>query len=365
MPFLRGLRRPPRCDVLFLCSATIDEVWIRSTIAACRRLGLAVRLSVCDDGGAPRHRLAARYDYMDVVAEFGVTFAQAARTRCRVAVTASSGLDRTIFPSRAGWFVHMPHSLASLHMVYPADAFDGYDVLLAAGPHHLREHRAIAKARGLSGRVAKPVGYGKMDLLAATGSEPAGPARNGREVLVAPSWGPDNLLDRCGLELVERLVADGYRVTVRPHPLFMLEDAPVVRRIAALSGAEPRIRLESPLDGDGAIFSADVMVGDYSGTSFEFAALRLRPVVSVDVGLKVANPGWEAFGLPPVEVADRRLIGPVVEPDVANICEAIEACASETVADSNIERFLFRPPEGCGERAAMILKEMVEGRYEH
>jgi hypothetical protein len=363
MKFVRGLRRLSRCDILFLCSATIDEVWVRSTIAACRRLGLSVRLTVCDDGGAHRKRLGAWYDAMDVVADFGVTFAQAAKTRCRVVVTASSGLDRSIFPSRAGWFVHMPHSLASLHMVYPADAFDGYDVLLAAGPHHLREHRAIAEARRLRGRVARPVGYGKFDLLA-TEAAPAGRAR-GREVLIAPSWGPDNLLDRCGPELVQQLVAAGFIVTVRPHPLFMIEDAPVVRRIAALSRAEPRIRLESPLDGDGAIFSADVMVGDYSGTSFEFAALRLRPVVSANVGLKVANPGWEALGLPPVEVAERSLIGPVVEPDVASICEAVEACASETVAESNIERFLFRPAEGCGERAAIILKSMVEDRYEH
>ena len=350
------IRRAARYDVLFLCSATVDEVWIRSTAQAVRRLGLSAYLAVCDDGGEHRKKLVAFYSRLGIPAEFGLSFAEAARIRCRIAVTASSGLDRVIFPTRAPLFVHMPHSLASLHMVYPAGAFDGYDILFAAGPHHTREFEALVQARGLEGRSLFPVGYGKLDVM----SRPDQVARqDGRHVLIAPSWGPDNLLERCGLQVARAIAERGFTVTVRPHPLFVLENAPIVSELKALSEREPRIRYESPLDGDHAIFEADVMIGDYSGTSFEFAALRRRPVVSVNVGYKVANPDWESLGLTPMEIGGRRLIGPVVDPDVEAIAAAACDPAIQGIDEEGVSNFLYGSPGDCGPRAAAILMDLL------
>ena len=59
----------------------------------------------------------------------------------------------------------MPHSLSSLHMIYPEDAFDGYDLIFSAGPHHCDEFREITKARGLKNFGTVPIGYGKLDVL--------------------------------------------------------------------------------------------------------------------------------------------------------------------------------------------------------
>jgi hypothetical protein len=350
-----------RRDVLFLCSSSIDEVWIRTTALCCHAKGLKVEVAICgqlDDDAA----LLAPYRAAGIPARAGVSFAAAARVRCAIVVTASSGLDRRIFPTRARCFAHMPHSLASLHMIYPADAFDGYDVLLAAGPQHEAEFLAIAAARGLPGRRALAAGYGKLDVLSERAAQRSPRAGGPPLVLVAPSWGPDNLLDRCGVELAGVLADRGFDVVLRPHPLFFLDRAPVLEAARELAIRQPRVRVESPLAGDEAIFDADVLVGDYSGIGFEFAALRRRPVVSVDVGLKIANPNWQAFGLEPVEVACRPLLGPVVAPDVDAIAAAVQACAGAQplLPEDTVSRFLHGRPGDCGGRTTSLIQRLLE-----
>lgn len=348
-------------DVLFVSSSPVDEVWIRSTALRCHAEGLKVEVVMCGDRHHCPDHVLALYRQAGIKVRVGLGLATAARIRCRLAVTASSGLDREIFPTRARRFIHMPHSLASLHMIYPAEAFDGYDVLFAAGPHHEAEFAAIARARGLGPRKAYAVGYGKLDVLAQQLAGRSARATRRTRVLLAPSWGPDNLLDRCGVDLARALLTAGFDVVVRPHPLFFLDRAPVLDAIRAAAQREAGLRLESPFAGDDAIFDADVLVGDYSGIGFEFAALRGRPVVSVDVGLKVANPAWRDLGLDPVEIACRRHIGPVVSPVVNDIVTGVQRAVNDGsgVSSDALAHFLHGLPGDCANRATARIHELL------
>jgi hypothetical protein len=356
----------PTFDVLFLCSSLIDETWIRSTAQACRDAGLSVCLCVCSEG-ENEPEIRAIYDDAEIPCFLNIAFAEAAKIPCLIAVTASSGLERTIFPTTARTFVHMPHSLASLHMIYPEDAFFGYDVLFAAGPQHVAEFEAICAANKLADRQCFSVGYGKLDILkdklyALTSVEHRGAKKH---VLLAPSWGNDNLLERCGVDLCTALLAAGFRVTVRPHPLLFIENVPVFDEIKTIADKNLDLVLESPLIKDKALLTADIMIGDYSGISYEFAALRRRPVVSVDVGLKVVNETWEALDLLPVEIRCRSAIGTVVKPDVRLILASVAALLDDDrdvfVDEETISEFLFSAPGSCGQRACELLHQMIRG----
>lgn len=350
-----------RKDIVFVCSSPIDEVWIRSTAIGCHAQGLQVLVAMCGSRADCRDDVLEAYSVAGVGVRCGISLGKAARIRSRLVVTASSGLDRKIFPTRARLFIHMPHSLVSLHMIYPADAFDGYDVLFAAGPQHEAEFAAIASARGLTERRAFATGYGKLDVLARKQSLRQARSAERPLVLLAPSWGKDNLLDRCGVALASALVGAGFDVVVRPHPLFFLDKSPVIAELTGLHCRLPNVRLESPYDGDEAIFDADVLVGDYSGIGFEFAALRRRPVVSVDVGLKVVNPGWKSLNLQPVEIASRNLLGPIVSPDVGAIVEAVTHCITgkHEASDKDLSSFLYGMPGSCSGRAVEQLQQLL------
>jgi YidC/Oxa1 family membrane protein insertase len=255
----------------------------------------------------------------------------------------------------------MPHSLISLHMAYPPGAFDGYDLLFAAGPHHAAEFAAIRKVRGGHGS-AQPVGYGKLDLL--TQGLQSHPHRDGpRHVLVAPSWGPTNLLNVLGQDLVTSLLGRGYRLTLRPHPSFLDGEPELVATLCAAGAASPLFEFENPSTENRAIYDADVLVSDYSGAALEFAALRRRPTVFVDVAKKVFNPDWESLGLPVAEVEHRSALGVIVQADLKMIAEGIDRVgrdADEFVRSiTHAEQIFCFRPEHCGRKAASLIGELA------
>lgn len=347
-------------DVLFLSSSPIDEVWTRTTAEVCHAMGLKVEVAIC----APHDKaddLLGHYLRVGIPIKMNVSFGDAAKIKTRLVVTASSGLDRKIFPTKAAIFIHMPHSLASLHMIYPEGSFNGYDVLFAASEQQQREFAAINRKTGAAVKPSYVVGYGKLDVLAQMASRRVHQPAVCKTVLLAPSWGPDNLLDKCGPELVRALIGVGYSVVVRPHPLFILDHASVLDSLRKIATEDARLSIESPFDGDDAIFKADVLIGDYSGIGFEFAALRQRPVVSVNVGLKVANPNWMSHEIQPIEIACRSSIGPVVNPKVNEIILAVElALQTGSLSNEELSRYMHGSIGSCGQNAAMQIQNLLK-----
>lgn len=341
-------------DVLFVCTASVDEIWIRSTALECASRGMRVGLAVCDQDMKIHRHFDKLYGGQGIRLFLALSLRRVAKIRCAAMITASSGLTRDIFPTDSSVFVHMPHSLASLHMVYPETAFDGYDYLFAAGPHHVAEFAAITCRNGLKNKGAVPVGYGKMDAfrnVAPRNSEE-------RHVLVAPSWGSKNLLESFGHALIVELLKSGWKVTVRPHPLFFLEKSTQITQLVDLARTHEGVTLESSLDGDQAIHSAGLMIGDYSGTSFEFSAFRRKPVISVNVAPKVVNQNWKELGIVPVEIGARHLLGPVVDPDIDQILEILKS-SPQGIDENSVKEFLFDDGGSCARRATDKLMELI------
>lgn len=352
-----------RADVLFYAASWVDEAWIRSTVGECRRRGwsciLAVRTAVPKEDGQ-------RYEAMGVAVQEGADADTMARFVAPVAVTASSGVPRSLFGGEVKTLAHMPHSIVSLHMVYPESAFDGYDVMFAAGPHHEAEFAALTAAHKLGLRRSFAVGYGKADLLLKDARKQDTTEAPVESVLLAPSWGPHSLLSTMGVSLVGALIESGKHVVLRPHPLHVLEKEPAYEAIVAKYSGSPNFSLELPDARSNAMRSAEVLVTDYSGTAFEFALLGHRPVVFVDVPKKIVNENWEQVGLAPIEVALREKIGIVVSPDPTAVAEAVTDLAGKAEQwrgriASALPMFLYRR-ENCATAAADAIGVLLEGR---
>ena len=346
--------------ILFYSSVEIDEIWTRTTALACRKFGMRIAAAIIGSR-AGVEALAPRY-LRQGIPVYRLNGTAALRTAgVRTVVTASSGVARSLFTDRLEHLIHMPHSLISLHMGYPPNAFDDYDLLFAAGPHHVVEFAALRKVRGLNGALALPVGYGKLDILE-EGLERLRRLGGPVHVLVAPSWGPTNLLNVMGKDLVVCLMERDMQVTVRPHPSFYDNEPEALGQLRLAGGSSPRFQLENPSAENRAIYDADVLISDYSGTALEFAALNRRPVIFVDVAKKIFNPNWQDLGLPAMEVEVRSSLGRIVPSDAATAAEAVE----EVVRDQRIwsqsiveaeGRFLFRSGR-CGDAAAKQIRDL-------
>jgi len=339
-------------DVLFYCQFPFHEGWIRTTVADLEEAGVSYAVIV-DHAAQPLETLPA---------EKQVLCSQRVLSRfsCKVFVTAVSGMTRRQMPNTATT-IHMPHSLASLHMIYPDGAFDAYDQIFACGDHHVAEIEQLQRLRPSFRGRAVTIGYGKTDWLV---EEPRKESNDETSlVVIAPSWGADNLFDRVGVPLISELLDLNLRVVCRPHPSFFVFGSRILSEFESQFGDNDRFQIEKSDATDISFLSADVLISDYSGIALEYAFVTGRPVVFADLPAKVLNPGWQSVGRDPVELGLRSQLGRVVEPDARKIAVAVsellrtgseERARIEALRDAHNHNF-----RACGATAARAIEELL------
>jgi hypothetical protein len=224
---------------------------------------------------------------------------------------------------RIGRYVFVPHSLVSCHMIYRGGAFDQFDEIFCAGPHHVAELRALEKQRNLSSKFLFEFGYPKLDTILHS-SFGAPRVQSTRSILIAPSWGAPGLLERHGREMIRSLVDAGYRVVVRPHPETTKRSSSAMNNLRSEFSRCQEVTFDFEFDSASSYAEADLMISDWSGATFEYSFGIERPVLFVDIPRKVNNPDYPVLGIEPVEVWARERIGSVVAIDeLARLCDRV------------------------------------------
>ena len=233
-------------------------------------------------------------------------------------------------------YVHIFHSIVSSHATYRQAAFDHFDSVLCVGPHHFTEIRATEKAYGLPEKRLFEHGYGRLDELM-KGCADIGKKSELSEplnVLVAPSWGDNAILEAIGESLVSELLTAGFQVTVRPHPMTIKRTPQVCDELGKKFSANSRFELERDIRGFNSLAEADVLISDWSGIALEYAFVWERPVLFIDLPQKINNPEYDKIGIEPLESSIREKLGPVVSPDdLKNIKAAVTDVANRQKGD--------------------------------
>ena len=224
-------------------------------------------------------------------------------------------------------YVYVPHDMMSVHMGFREGALDAFDTIFCTGPHVAREVRATEKVYGLPEKKLVEFGYPLADKLIEAGkaeraTHKAGPRR---EILIAPSWQEDNLLDSCVDTLIETLYCDEYHLTVRPHPEYVKRYGArmqaLVDRYAHLVG--DGLSFELDFTTNKSVYSSDLLITDWSGVALEYCFATRRPAIFVNTKMKCMNPNWERIGITPTEITLRDTVGVSVDMDKLVNCRAI------------------------------------------
>ena len=216
-------------------------------------------------------------------------------------------------------YLYVQHSLMSKHMVYRKGAFDHYDTIFCGGSHHIREMRAIETAHKLRPKTLVEHGYAWLDSIVAEASfRPSKTRAEGdpKHVLIAPSWGPDGVIETgVGKKLADKLLSDGYRVTLRPHPETIKHAKPAVDVIVKAHSTNPLFTYEANVAGQESLHDSDVMITAWSGAALDYAFGLGKPVVFIDVPKKLNNPDYKDIPMEPVEIYIREELGQIINPD--------------------------------------------------
>jgi hypothetical protein len=215
-------------------------------------------------------------------------------------------------------YVHILHSLVSLHMVYRTGAFDHFDSIFCAGPHHVCEIRAMEKKYNLSPKNVVEHGYGRLDaIIESAQKRPRVTKESGqpKHVLIAPSWGMHGLIETVGDEVVSRLLNGGFKVTLRPHPQTLKFSMDKVKAIADKHADNHLFELEMNVASQETLHQSDIMISDWSGAALDYAFGLSKPVLFIDVPRKVNNKNYQEIGIEPFEVSIRNKIGEILHPN--------------------------------------------------
>jgi hypothetical protein len=272
-------------------------------------------------------------------------------------------LPRSLRPTGAV-VVHGLMSMASMDGLYLDHHFDGFDYVLCGGPHHIDALRKLALRRpSLAGLRLVPAGYPKLDLMLAAIRPRLPPTGVAATVVYAPTHviaTNEKLasLRRHGERIVNSLLAGGYRVIFRPHPMsFVDDDRPLVERIAATHAQNARFSLDRTKDYSGTYGSADFMVTDLSGTGFTFSLTFTRPCIFF------APDEVAELGLNGAQFEDRQRIGAVVRSDAELLEKAAELSRTD-MTDALVRfrsEFVFNPG-GSAAYIASALEDILAGR---
>ena len=226
-------------------------------------------------------------------------------------------------------YIYTFHSMNSTHMEFQKGAFDEFDSIFCVGPYQVQELRATEQLYNLKRKNLVECGYGLLDkLIKLRSSFPEKKKllkNNKKNILIAPSWGKQNLLESMGIELVKILLDAGYHVTVRPHPMTAKKSPKTIKQIKERFEKNPDFLLDTNTSSFEQLFSSYALITDWSGIGYEYAFVCERPVIYIDVPKKSHNKEYEKIGLVPFEISIRDKIGEIVPvQNIETIPERIE-----------------------------------------
>ena len=236
-------------------------------------------------------------------------------------------------------YIYTFHSMNSTHMEFQKGAFDEFDSIFCVGQYQVRELRATEQLYNLKQKNLVECGYGLLDkLIKLRSSFPEKKnllKNNKKNILIAPSWGKQNLLESIGVELVKILLDAGYHVTVRPHPMTSKKSPKIIKQILEKFEKNADFLLDTNTSSFEQLFSSYALITDWSGIGYEYAFVCERPVIYVDVPKKAHNKEYEKIGLVPFEISIRDQIGEIISvQNIETIPERIEFLYSH---DNNFE----------------------------
>ena len=131
---------------------------------------------------------------------------------------------------------------------------------------------------------------------------------------MTPTYGKDNFLEICGIEIINILLDSNFKVLLRPHFRIFQETPELINKIKKTFEDHKNFRLEDGIISKEDFHSSKYLISDWSGISMEYAFVFERPVIYIDVPQKIMNDEMEKIPLTPLEVSIREKIGYVINP---------------------------------------------------
>ena len=234
------------------------------------------------------------------------------------------------------FYVHIPHAASDISM-YRMFGIDYYDAILLSGEYQGKQVRELERLRKLPEKEITYVGIPYMDEM----KKRLEGINNKKEtdsvtVLLAPSWGSSGILMKYGSELIDKLIATGYKIIIRPHPQSFLSEKEMIDRLMKKYSDEDNLVWNRDNDNFDVLNESDILISDFSGVIFEYSLVFDKPVIYTSNEYDKAPYDCAWIEDEPWTFKTLPLIGhELSEADFDNIKELIDEELSSEVRENN------------------------------
>ena len=250
----------------------------------------------------------------------------------------------------------------STHSYLREGALDHYDTIFCVGPHHTNEIQETEKVYNLKPKTLISYGFPRLDTLIKEKHNLSKEFLKSKNlILITPSYGKNNLLEVCGIELINILLKSNFKVLLRPHYKILKDSKNLIEKIIKEFGHNPNFSLEKGIIPSDIFNSSLCMISDWSGISLEYAFTFERPVIFIDVPKKILNPNSTDISLEPIEISIREKIGYVISPaNLVKIPNVIKKINENKSLNNQIEKIRSETVYHIGNSAEIGSKYIQE-----
>ena len=267
-------------------------------------------------------------------------------------------------------YIYVFHSINSPLMGYNSgkiskEAFDHFDSIFCVGPHQIQEFHAIEKLYNLKQKNLVECGHSLFDKLiklrSSSTQQNLMSKNNKKKILIAPSWGKQNLLESGGMKLIEILLDAGYHVTVRPHPMIIKKSSKLIKQIKKKFEKNPDFLLDINTSSFDQLLSSYALITDWSGIGYDYAFVCERPVIYIDILKKDNTKEYDKLDLVPFEVSIRDKIGEIVSiQNLEKLPERIEFLYEQTDFHNKIKQIRDNVVFNIGKSGQIAADEIIK-----
>jgi YidC/Oxa1 family membrane protein insertase len=262
-------------------------------------------------------------------------------------------------------YIYIPHGMDSLNLTMRTGSVDHYDTVFCVGPHQKEEIEKTETVYGLPKKNLVECGYSLLDEMIAEYEKKSVEAHEKKQILIAPSWQPDNIVDSCLESILDRLKQCGdYHIIVRPHPQHVRHKKEYMESLKARYENDGNIEIQTDFSSNSTVFESDLMITDWSGIAYEFAYTTKRPVLFINTPMKVMNPEYQKIDTVPLNILLRDCIGKSLDVDrMDEIKDVVDELLQNsekyyTIIDKFVKTYVYNPGESAATGAKYIVRQL-------
>jgi len=215
-------------------------------------------------------------------------------------------------------YIYIDHGLGSCNLTLRKGALDHYDTIFCYSKDYNEEIRATEHLYGLPEKTLVNVGFGLLDGLIESYTRKKHQKNNKPQILIAPSWQKDNILEYCLSPLLEGLFTLDAKIILRPHPEFIKRfpgKMKVMFEKYDKQIAEGSLEIQTDFSSNSTVYNSDLVITDWSSIALEYSFTTKKPSLFINTPMKVMNPHWRDIGVEPMDLWLRDRIGVSLDTD--------------------------------------------------